>query len=805
MGLLERIGLRRKRALRPVGQRLESGFDDPDKDRRRNYLVKAGIFLGLLVTAMLVFPRMQSYVYNVEVGDIWRNEDLVSPRDFPIYKTDEELADDIVAIRLTIPPIFQTIPNPQVESLARVDSLALALGRVFSAYGGWQVNRLRGRQSEAAADSVRYLELRNSLDLEITPRQWTYLLESYAARAPGLAASSRASSNTLTLDALLLSYTRRVVQRVSANNILDVPRDSIITEEITKREGQTQRTLRKNNLAGIDEAILDARTRYESRFDGRPDTTSIGLAFFRQVFQPALVYMEAESEAQWDELESRIFPTRGLVKQDQRIVSQGEVISTEIKAKLSSLARTMTEERGAVELWQLTFGQLLLTLMAFLMFFLFLYLLRTDIFSDNRHVALISVLFILILAMYAVVVRIEGRPGLVVPVTIASILLTVIYDSRVGVFGTLSLAFLGGVYFGMDFEFMALTLFAAVIAVFSVRDIQRRAQFMMTAGLVFVAYALMLGAFSLLEIFPWEGTMLNKLAMVGINAVLVLFTYPLLWMFEKGFKVTTDITLLELSDTNQPLLRELSLKASGTFNHSLQVANLAEAACDAIGANALLVRVGALYHDIGKMNKPEYFIENQQGGINPHDKLKPSMSALILVNHVKDGLTMAKESRLPVVIQDFIVTHHGTHRIDYFYNKARAQAEPDAPQPREVDFRYPGPRPRSKEMGVLMLADSIEAASKSLDKPTPKKLEGLIEALVKNRIEDGQLDHCPLTFADLTKIKSTFLSVLSGIYHFRVKYPGQEEKDTPTEKESDTQVENVELTPNEEAKEAASG
>lgn len=805
MALLERLGLTRKKTMRPVGQRLESGLEDPAKARRRNYTVKAGILLTLLVAAMLVFPRIQSYVYPVEVGDIWRNADLVSPRDFPIFKTQEELDDEIEAIRYSVPPLFQAVPDPLAETQARIDSLALTLGRVFSAYGGWQVNRLRGRQQEAVRDSVRYRELRTGIDLGISPRQWTYLVESYAARAPGLVASTRAAVNTPTLDAMLLSYTRRVAQQISGVNILDIPLDSVVTDEVSIREGQTLRTLRKTELRGFSEAIQEARTRYESRFDGQPDTTFIGLAFFRQVFQPGLVYLAEASNQQWAELEARIFPTRGLVKQDQKIIGQGEVVTTETKAKLNSLARTMAEERGAVQWWQLFIGQLMLATMAFLMFFLFLYLLRPDIFADNRHMALLTVLFILILALYAVVVRLEGQPSLVVPVTIASILLTVIYDSRVGVFGTLSLALMGGIYFGLNFEFMALTLFVAVIAVFSVRDIKRRAQFMMTAALVFAGYVLMLGAFSLLEIFPWQGTMVDKLIMVGVNTILVLFTYPLLWMFEKGFKVTTDITLLELSDTNQPLLRELSLKASGTFNHSLQVANLAEAACDAIGANALLVRVGALYHDIGKMNKPEYFIENQQGGLNPHDKLKPSMSALILVNHVKDGLSMAREGRLPEKIRDFIASHHGTHRIDYFYNKALSQAEPDAPQPREVDFRYPGPRPRSKEMGVLMLADSVEAASKSLDKPTPKKLEGLIETLTKNRVEDGQLDHCPLTLAELTKIKATFLSVLSGIYHFRVKYPGQEEEVPPAERDSDTQVKAIEQTLDEEARQAASG
>jgi putative nucleotidyltransferase with HDIG domain len=249
---------------------------------------------------------------------------------------------------------------------------------------------------------------------------------------------------------------------------------------------------------------------------------------------------------------------------------------------------------------------------------------------------------------------------------------------------------------------------------------------------------------------------------------------------ERGFRVTTDLALLELSDTNRALLKELSLRAPGTFNHVLQVANLAEAAADAIGANALRARVGALYHDIGKMLKPEYFIENQQPGENPHDRITPYMSALIIASHVKDGLELGKEHGLPEVVLDFIPTHHGTTMMEFFYRRAKEQqGENDAPVD-EAEFRYPGPRPSTVEQAIVMLADSVEAASRSLDKPTPRRLEALIDGIFKARSEDGQLGNSPLTFAELSRVKETFLSILCGIYHFRVKYPDQE-GETPEE------------------------
>ena len=318
-------------------------------------------------------------------------------------------------------------------------------------------------------------------------------------------------------------------------------------------------------------------------------------------------------------------------------------------------------------------------------------------------------------------------------------------------------------------------MFAGTLAVFSVRDVRNRGQIVVSAGLAFAAYVIVIGAFALMRVDSWPQFQEDVL-LVGINVVLLLFAHPLLWIIERAFNITTDLTLLELSDTNRPLLKELSMRAPGTFHHSLQVANLAEAAADAIGANSLQVRVGALYHDIGKMLKPEYFIENQRVGENPHDKLSPHMSALILASHVKDGLELGRQHGLPQAVLDFIPMHHGTALMEYFYRRALEQEKADESPVSEAEFRYPGPRPHSNETAILMLADSVEAACRSLEKPTPKKLETLVDSIFQARIEDGQLDGCRLTFADLETIKRTFINILSSMHHIRVKYPGQEEE-----------------------------
>lgn len=356
---------------------------------------------------------------------------------------------------------------------------------------------------------------------------------------------------------------------------------------------------------------------------------------------------------------------------------------------------------------------------------------------------------------------------------------------------TAVLALLGGAMAGYSYEFALATLFAGVLAVFSVRDVRNRGQIVVSAGLVLAAYTVIVGAFAMLRFDGWERFQ-TDMWLVMINAGLLLFAYPLQWVVERTFNITTDLTLLELSDTNRPLLRKLSMRAPGSFHHSLQVANLAEAAADAIGANGLLVRVGALYHDIGKMLKPEYFIENQRLGENPHDNLSPHMSALILASHVKDGLELGRQAGLPQAVTKFIPMHHGTALMEYFYRRALEQETADSSPVSEAEFRYPGPIPDSKETGILMLADSVEAACRSLEKPTPRKLETLVDSIFQTRIEDGQLDHCPLTFADLEMIKNTFVNMLSSMHHIRVKYPGQEDDSSGEEVQAEGMSEKAE-------------
>ncbi|MDX1546268.1 MAG: HDIG domain-containing protein [Rhodothermales bacterium] len=760
-----------------MGTSLERGTDDRRAERRRNLLFKAGLFLGLTVLTVAAFPRGQLYRYTIEVGEVWQRETLEAPFDFAIYKTPEELDEERREVRFSTPPIFEEIPDAQERMSANRDTLRQQLDALFGAYAAYRLNSSRGRLDEAREDSLRYVELRRNARVKLTNEQWSRLAQDVAARDPDLQSTTRTPPGGTPLYEALIRDAWEFSTQFINMGVMEIARDSIGTDEIIVRDerAHTERAIQKDNVYGLNEVFLSVQDYFRSQFDGQPELVNMLNAFVRAIFVPSLELQRAMTLQAWQEAESRISPTRGKIARGEEIVREGQRITEEIRRKLISLETAQVERGGTRLYWRRTLGEGLLAMATFVIFFLYLFMVRRTIFDDNRRILLMTLLFAGVIGLFALAIRVPEVGMYTVPVAIVSVLLTVIFDSRVGLFGTLTLALIGGLLLGYDFEFTFATLFGGTLGVFSVRDIKNRGQFFLSAVLVFLGYAVVMGA-TWLFLERDVSTLGKDLLLVLINSFLVILAYGLLWVLERAFDVTTDLTLLELSDTNRPLLKELSLRAPGTFNHALQVANLAEAAAAAIGANALLTRVGALYHDIGKMLKPEYFVENQRPGLNPHDQLKPRMSALIIASHVKEGLEMGRQYALPQRVLDFIPMHHGTTRIEYFYRKALEEHGSDDPPILESEFRYPGPRPSSKETGILMLADGVEAASRSLSEPTHKRLDALIDMIIKARIEDGQLDDTDLTFRDLRQIKETFLALLLGIYHIRVKYPGQEDR-----------------------------
>ncbi len=359
------------------------------------------------------------------------------------------------------------------------------------------------------------------------------------------------------------------------------------------------------------------------------------------------------------------------------------------------------------------------------------------------------------------------------PYAAAAVTVTMVLGSRVAVLFAVCVAIMASLMMGGDFTVLIFALASGVIGVLASVNFKQRSAFGRVGAMVGLGNAAVVLVLAL-----WSGwpNPMEKVAMEMVAAFLggplsIGVASLLLPMLESLFGITTDIRLLEMSNQNLPLLKRLSLEAPGTYQHSLAVGNLAEAGADAIGANSLLLRVCAYYHDVGKLVKPGYFVENQQGD-NPHDSLSPSMSALVIQSHVKEGLEMAREAKLPLAIRQGIATHHGTKLIRYFYAKAKELTDPEMDEVRESDYRYPGPKPHTKELGVLLLADAVEAAARTIEKPSPTKIQGMIGRIFSDTLEDGQLVDSDLTFSELDKVATAFLWVLTNMYHHRIDYPG---------------------------------
>jgi putative nucleotidyltransferase with HDIG domain len=788
MGLLEQLGWSRRTA-QPVGHELETSgrSEEEDSSQWQYWLLRVGLPLLLIVITAAAFPRGEVYEYTVQVGDTWRQATLEAPFDFPIYIDQEQVQAKRDTVRKNTPPYFNELADPRSMLKANRDTLARQLDRVLEAYASYRYHRAQGEGDAARRDSSRYVQYRRNAVVALSPAEWRTLAENYVRQVQGLSggARNRAAPSDERIDQTLLNEAFRLGTQLLNVGVMDRVRDSIMTDAIVVRnqEERVQRSVDKDNVYGLNEAYQYVEKQLEDTFQENPEYSDIAFSFFRGIFQPSLQFMRAETLQERNRRARNVTSIQGGVEKGEVIVQNGERVTQDIKRQLTSLERVRNERRASSIVWKQLLGEVLFSVLGFGFFFFYLYLLRPAIWKEDRSLILITLLLGFIVAFFGVAVRVPWANLYAVPVALASVLLTIVFNSRIGLFGTLILAFTGGQMLGLDLEYTLASFFAGAFGIFSVRDIKNRGQFFVSAGLVFLGYLFVLTASWL-----FLGTPIDlygrELIFAAIGASITITASLFLWALERTFDITTDLTLLELSDTNNQLLRDLSLRAPGSFNHSLQVANLAEAAADRIGAHSLLTRVGALYHDIGKMLKPEYFVENQRAGVNPHDRLKPRMSALIIASHVKEGLEMGKEYNLPQRVLKFIPTHHGTARIEYFYQKAVGRSDDKESPVLESEFRYPGPKPDSKETGILMLADSVEAASRSLDEPSHKRLKSLVDLLFRERIEDGQLDDTDLTFQDLRLIKDTFLKMLMGIYHVRVKYPDQEEEEPEEERPS---------------------
>jgi cyclic-di-AMP phosphodiesterase PgpH len=482
-----------------------------------------------------------------------------------------------------------------------------------------------------------------------------------------------------------------------------------------------------------------------------------------------LTYDSRKTEEEKSKLLENLSTTRGIVQEGERIVSKGDIISPDTYQVLESLKYAVEKSRGSLTKYYLVIiGKIVFIAVLLLTLFLFIYNIRSYLLKSKRDIAFILIMMTLMIWLCRIVNASDAFSIYIVPFAVLALIIRTFLDARLAIFVNTVTALIVGFMVPNGYEFVLLSIPAGSIAVISQTRLQKREQIILTSLIIFICYSVTYIGISLIQEANLSGIDWSHLKWFLVNAALTLITYLLVFLMEKSFGFVSDVTLIELSYSTQKLLRQLAEQAPGTFQHSLQVANLAEEAAMRIGGNPLLVRAGAMYHDIGKIADPQYFIENQAIGLNPHEQHTFEDSSQIIIGHVQRGIELARKNKIPEQIIDFIRTHHGTTKTSWYYNKLNHVKEEEIDKKK---FTYTGPLPSSRETAVLMLADSIEAASRSLEEKTADNFKELIDNIFKQKIEAGQMDNAPLTFKDITTLKEVFLEKLQNIYHVRVSYP----------------------------------
>jgi len=577
------------------------------------------------------------------------------------------------------------------------------------------------------------------------------------------------------LNALLQSGNYTSSERQSLRNASEEVIDEIYVRGIFQNLPQSKSTVvvKSNEVQPISPSdylsLEQAKKKVTELFsDVGVDGAERVLPLLRSSLKANIFYDDTLTESALNEELSKISYTRGEVDQGQLIISKGEIVESDDFKILNSL-----KDEYESDLWMgsnyyfILLGYTILVALVLIMLFLFLKRYRNEIFQNNNKVTFIFFNILLMVVATTMMVKHYEDFIYMVPLCILPLILKNFFDARLGLFVHVLTVLILGFIVPNSFEYIFLQIITGIVTILTASELYKRANLFISVGQITLIYIVGYFAFHAIH----EGNMDNiEWILFGVfvlNGLLTLFAQPLIYMFEKIFGLVSDVSLLELSDTNSKLLKELSDKAPGTFHHSLQVANLAEAAANEIGANAMLVRVGALYHDIGKMERPTYFTENQITNVNPHDDLPPKESAKIIIDHVINGIEIARKNKLPDRVIDFIRTHHGTTLVYYFYKKQQ-ELEQDVDR---SDFEYPGPIPFSKETAILMMSDAVEAASKSLKNPTFTIIDEFVEKIVKGQMQANQYLNANITLKEIEMVKKVLKQKLTNIYHLRVEYP----------------------------------
>ncbi|HTR80256.1 MAG TPA: HDIG domain-containing protein [Bacteroidota bacterium] len=744
--------------------------------QRDSMMMKGGIFFLFIFVVAMMFPRGESIESDYHVGMIWTDKDLIAPFLFPIYKEDREYQKERADASAKVYKVFEEnveTSRKNIDSLQKFfDNLQSILDARAVYFHKLELAQRRHRKSEGdlAVDSTALIDKMRSLPVNITDNEWKTLQRLYGADRFAGNPRYKFSLKRLRRDVLL------VVNELYLQGIVDVRKEAVGADiSIALRRRTDEQIVPINKFLDVDDLGRVVQQTFISGYKVENDTVSVATKIALSFLSPNIMFQKDQTDKEIAIAMDEVPRTVGIVQENERIIGRHERITDDVKLKLDSLRKAKAERGADINRFTTFIGKFLHIFALSFLFGIYLYLFRKRIFHDNSKILLITLIVLLeaLLAYLSLHMNAEVPVELLIVVPAASMLLSIIFDSRVAFYCTVTMAFIVAGIRGNDYSIALFSVVAGSLAVYTVRDIKHRTQIFRSIIFIFLGYFVSILAMSL-ERYDSLTSVLNQLTMAAANAVFSpVLTYGLLIFFERFFHITTDLTLLELSDFNQPLLKELSQKAPGTFNHSVNMGTLAESAAEAIGANATLARVGAYYHDIGKITKPAMFVENQLGAVNRHERLNPNFSAKVIAAHVKDGITLGKEFGLPDIVTDFIPMHHGTTRIGFFYDEAlKKRGHYETVD--EDDFRYPGPKPQTKETGIVMLADAVEASTRSIENPTVQKIEQRIDELIKARFMEGQLDECELTLRDLTRIKASFLKILTGIHHSRMQYPEQQ-------------------------------
>lgn len=730
---------------------MSSEFKQKLKTSRR---VKLLILLIMIALIVVMFPKGESLESDVTIGSVWIQDDLIASTTFEILKEPEVYNREIAQAEDGVYPVF--VKNNDIRVIA-LDSL----------------NKYRTRLRNILDEDLLSDDQNLVSSTFLTPQAYEILKQLRRTQTLNPSQADKTLRD-------VFDYSERTVNRIYNTGLLDKNFGDIGKDSISLREGKFERLIPKVEFFDPTTVRSFISNNVRTAFSRDNDLNSAVTEVIYNYIRPNIFFSEALTEEAMQAAVDKVPRNIGIVNENERIIAKHDRITPEIKRIIDSYRVAKGEERGVWSRVAQNFGKVLHIIMILTPFIIYIYLFRKRIFGDNVKILLISIiiLFISTLAFLVYQVAVQAPMEFLILVPVASMMLTIMFDSRVGFYATVTIALIVGGLRGNDYVFAVMSIVAGGLSAYTVRDIKNRTQIFRSFLYILIGYVVSIVAFGL-ERFDSVDQMLINSAFAASNALVSpVLTYGLIIFFERIFRITTELTLLELTDFNNPLLKELSTRAPGTFSHSMTIGSLVENAAQEIGANPILARVGAYYHDIGKIAEPTNFVENQLDDKNIHEKMKPEKSAQSIINHVVGGIELAKKHRLPQEVIDFIPMHHGTMVVSFFYEKAKEEKGEE--NVNIDDYRYPGPKPNTKETALLMLADACESTVRAMTEPEVKKVENVINNLFKQRIDDGQLDEAPITYNDIKKIKESFLKILLVQHHKRIRYPKQEEMEQET-------------------------